>query len=426
MKHQPADSSEALRVLGLQQPVRVLTKPRLDERRVRGMWHRIERASHGQPGWQGLLAPTRLLPAVALALLLLVGWGMLRPFQPSAPHGPLVTAEGQRFESIEASGQQAARVSFADGSQIEAAPGARVEGLAATASEFVVLLRRGQARFAVTPGGPRRWLIEARGARVEVVGTAFSVESQAGSFSVRVESGVVLVRSPLLADGVQRLGAGQALHLDLGQATEAALGVTSGREQQPRDTPAAEARPRPDELAVKRAREQNAREPLRARRRPATSAAQRSSAQPPADSHVPDSAVELWEQADAARRAGHAARAAQLLQELIEAYPRDSQAGLAAYTLGVLQLEQLAAPRAAAQRFRQALELGIAAGLRESCYLRQAEALRHAGDTAAARQIARQYLRGFPLGEHRDAMERLLTAPGSMDGTHGTRGGRTR
>jgi hypothetical protein len=102
-----------------------------------------------------------------------------------------------------------------------------------------------------------------------------------------------------------------------------------------------------------------------------------------------------------------------LLEQLIAEHPEDSQAALGAYTIGVLQLEQLAQPRAAARHFEQALELGIASGLRESCYLRWAEALRLAGDPHAASKLAREYLRSYPLGEQRETMQRLLEPGGS-------------
>lgn len=445
MKHAPASSSRTLAALGLRQPVRLLTSQQLDERRVLAMWQGIERRSRTNARRldsaatplgalaatlrraslmrAALLSPSRLALAVALTLLLVMGWSQLLSSPLPAPAGPLVTATGQRFESVEAGEQHPERVSFADGSHIEAAPGTRVEGLAATDSEFVVLLRRGQARFSVTPGGPRRWLVEARGARIEVVGTVFSVESRAGSFAVRVEAGVVLVRSPLLADGVQRLSAGQTLRLEVGLDAET--------EVEPAPTSAPKAAPPPAPTPAEPAPEWGRERAARglANHQPRAAAVPLPQRKPPqrgtAEGRAPDSAVELWAQADAARRAGDAASAAGLLERLIDEYPRDSQAGLGAYTLGVLQLEQLAAPRAAARRFRQALELGIAAGLRESCYLRQTEALRHAGDEGAARQVARQYLRSFPMGEQRDAMQRLLTAHESPDSARGRRGGRS-
>lgn len=415
MKHDAAETSRVLAALGLPQPLRQLTRPRLDERRVLGIWQKVEQRSRSKlERRRGLLSPGRLGLAVSLTLLLVMGWALVRSLAPRSPLLPLVTAEGQRFESVEAGGQHGERVSFADGSQIEADPGTRIEGLAATSGEFVVLLRRGRARFSVTPGGPRRWLIEARGASVEVVGTVFSVESRAGVFAVHVEAGVVLIRSSLLADGVQRVSAGQTLRLDV------------ELELEPEATPA------PEEARVskppERAAPPAAQTPARAEGEARSTRPRRALAVPQRanDGRSPDSAVELWARADEARRSGDAAHAARLLQHLIEQYPEDSQAGLGAYTLGVLQLEQLAAPRAAAQRFRQALELGIATGLRESCYLRQVEALRHAGDEPAARRVARQYLRSFPLGEQRDAMQQLISGHEPLNGTRGTRGGQSR
>jgi len=122
------------------------------------------------------------------------------------------------------------------------------------------------------------------------------------------------------------------------------------------------------------------------------------------------SAAELWTGADQARQSGDAARAAALLERLLYEHPGDSQAALGAYTLGVLQLEQLASPRAAAQRFAQALELGLATGLQESCYVRRAEALRQSGDGSELRRVASEYLRRFPAGAQREAMQRLLVA----------------
>src|SRR5262245_9718615 len=141
MKREPVEASVALALLGLRQPVQELTRQQLDERRVLGMWQQIERRSRGgAERRQGALSPPRLALAAALPLLLVLGWSLLRSTTLQAPSVPLVTAQGQRFESLEASNGSAASVSFADGSQIEAAPGTRVEGLAATASEFVVLL----------------------------------------------------------------------------------------------------------------------------------------------------------------------------------------------------------------------------------------------------------------------------------------------
>jgi transmembrane sensor len=417
-----AKQSAALAALGLEPPLRRLSQVSVDEWTVRRMWDAIQLRSAGAQerargrfaapaGARGRLALALLVGLLGTGLLLtgLLGTGLLGTGLPGMEwlalrsprtavfQGPLVTSEGKRFESVEAVTGSAALVNFADGSHIEASPGARVEGLAATASEFVLLVRRGQARFAVTPGGPRRWLIETRGASVEVVGTVVSVESGTGFVAVQVEKGVVLVRSPLLADGVRRVSAGQALRLSTGSLSE-------GMERPPGTTAedVADGLSAPEVPADSADTSQSVSSPAE---RPSAS-----HSRAPRPAH--GSAARLWSRADDARRAGQAARAAELLERLLLEHPGDSQAALAAYTLGVLQLEQLARPRAAAQRFRQALELGIAVGLRESCFVLRAEALRQAGDADALRRVAREYLRSYPMGEQRDAMQQLLEQSG--------------
>ena len=393
-----ARGSAALRLLELDAPLRGSSRLSLDEWTVRRMWGNIQLRAVGSARAR---AVARRRPKWAWALacvpLLVAGWMLIgTPWRTRVFQGPLVTSEGKRFESLEAPARESARIGFADGSQIEVAPGARLEGLAATANEFVLLLRRGKAHFSVTPGGPRRWLIEARGASVEVVGTHFSVESGKGVMAVSVESGIVLVRSPLLADGVQRLGAGQSLRLDTGSSEDAldhALGAAAAKAPAATEAEAERAaRGKPDGLA------------RAATERPVSKLSTK------AQRRTRESAADLWSGADRARRAGDAEHAVELLERLLAEHPEDSQAALGAYTIGVLQLEQLARPRAAARRFEQALELGIASGLRESCTLRWAEALRQAGADDALRGVARDYLRNYPLGEQRDAMQKLLDA----------------
>jgi len=386
--------SAALAAARLRRPVRELTRLSVDEWTVRRMWEGIQRRSAGRVApaparsrWRGTTALALGL-GVVLVVTLAVGasWLLLggSTERSQAAHAavPLLTEDGQRFEALEAAaGAQPAQLAFADGSSIEALPGARVEGLAATGSEFVVLVRQGRARFSVTPGGPRRWLIETKSARVEVVGTVLSVENGADFVEVRVDTGVVLVRSPLLSDGVQRIQAGQSLRLQTPPAVPPRAAAPHPRELPPDAAPSAAARTKSAEPVERLGR-----------RRPGSSAA------------------ELWTGADQARQFGDAARAAALLERLLYEHPGDSQAALGAYTLGVLQLEQLARPRAAARSFARALELGLATGLQESCYVRRVEALRQAGDVSELRRVADEYVRRFPAGAQRDAMQRLLEA----------------
>jgi hypothetical protein len=381
------EGSGALAELGLEAPLVHLATPSIDEWAVRRMWEGIVRR-------RAAAAPSLEMRRLVVALSALVALGVCAAvfsvlrilpanLDASRPAGPLLTREAEPFERLEAPPAAAAsaaparvapsaRVDFADGSSIEAAAGARVDALASSADEFAVAVRRGRAHFRVTPGGPRLWRIEARNARVEVLGTALWVESHDTGTRVQVDVGRVLVRSPELPGGAQIVGAGESLEL---AATPAAT----------------------DEA---RASVEPALAPVEPSALPGRSSAR--TARP-----APSRAAELWEEADEARRSGQPARAAALLGRLLQDYPADSQVALAAFTRGVLQLERLAQPALAALSFQRALELGIGAALREDVYLRWAEALDRSGGGERIEAVLAEYERFYPLGRHRGAIERL-------------------
>jgi tetratricopeptide (TPR) repeat protein len=182
----------------------------------------------------------------------------------------------------------------------------------------------------------------------------------------QVDVGRVLARSPELPGGVQTVGAGQSMR----SSTESPPAIE-----------AASAAP----LA-----------PLAPK--PAARSAERS----------PTRAAELWQGVDDARRRGQPIRAAALLSRLLRDYPADSQVALAAFTLGVLQLERLEQPAEAARSFERAIELGIGAALREDAYLRWAEALDRAGASARIEALLADYARRYPHGRQRAAIQALL------------------
>jgi hypothetical protein len=320
---------------------------------------------------------------------------------PAPVADPLLTRDARRFEALEApppppassdapsrtaaAKPASARVDFADGSSIEATPGARVEALASSPGEFRVAVRRGLAQFRVTPGGPRRWRIEASHAQVEVLGTVLWVESDAAGTSVRVDVGSVLVRSAELPGGSRRVAAGESVR----------LGAPSGGHEAGGETPPSE--PATPEAAPGKAGAEDEAAPLEPSRR----------RQPARLGVVRHSAAALWEGADEARRTGQTARAAALLERLIERHPEDSQVALAAFTLGVLQLDRLQRPLDAADSFQLALELGIGAALRDDAYLRWAEALSQVRDRVRLVRVSAEYARLYPRGRHRSAIDQL-------------------
>lgn len=103
--------------------------------------------------------------------------------------------------------------------------------------------------------------------------------------------------------------------------------------------------------------------------------------------------------ADEARREGRDQEAAAIL-ERASALRGDPAAGLAAFTLGRLELDALRRPARAARAFSLALDLRLPPRLREDAAARLVEAHVAAGDTRAAAAAADAYLRDYPNGRH--------------------------
>lgn len=112
------------------------------------------------------------------------------------------------------------RVTFEDASSITAtAANTLVDALALTDRDVILRLAHGAIDVHVIKGGTRKWVIEAGELRVEVIGTRFSLSRSTTRVAVSVLEGVVLVRSPRLADGVERLTPGQHRELTIAAST---------------------------------------------------------------------------------------------------------------------------------------------------------------------------------------------------------------
>lgn len=343
----------------LPDPISDVLEDTVDEARVHRLWRGIEQ---GRPRrrWPAPVAVVGLAAAAALVL-----WIASRPPTP-APDGSLATAGGAPLASVV---EQTLELS--DGSRVVPEPGARLELLRNDGRAVSWLLVRGAARFEVTPGGPRTWSVEAGLATVEVVGTVFTVSRREEAVEVSVERGVVLVRGDRVPDRARRLTAGQSLRVD---APLAAVAPT------PRAAEPAEAEPVEPPLP----------EPV------APTVAEPTSPRP-----APPAldAAALLEQADLARGAGQPEEAARLLARAA-ALDGDPDAGLAAFTLGRLELDQLGRPDRAEAAFARALALRLPPRLREDAMARRVDALARAGRAAEARTAADAYLAAHPNGRH--------------------------
>jgi transmembrane sensor len=119
-----------------------------------------------------------------------------------------------------------------------------------------------------------------------------------------------------------------------------------------------------------------------------------------------DPAAALYADADRARRSGHAAEAAELLEKAVSAESSGHRAALAAFTLGRLYLEELGKPAAATRAFERSLHAGPPRGLEEDVRARLVEARTKVGDSEGARRAASEYRARFPGGRRTADVER--------------------
>jgi transmembrane sensor len=232
-------------------------------------------------------------------------------------------------------------------------------------------LVKGAARFAVVHDVARPFRVSVGSAVVEDVGTVFSLRRLSNAVAeVSVDEGRVRVTA---ADATFDVGAGERRTFAIEvQGPDAAA------------EPEARA-PRVASVASWRPLAENGRFGEAYVAMKATGA-----------SSVRDEAGELLLAADVARMSGHPAEAVPYLERLLRSRASDPRAGLAAFTLGRVLLEDLGRPAEAASAFGRARRAG--GPLAEDALARQIEALSRAGDPAGARSLALEYRKAYPNG----------------------------
>lgn len=270
-------------------------------------------------------------------------------------------------------------VRLEDSSRIELAADSRVELAESTPDAVRLRLRRGSVRCDVTRHDNRRFLVEALGVEVRVVGTLFSVAIGEGErqVDVAVERGSVEVRARGEAGTYRKIGAGERWSVALADAVP--------------DASAAPASTAPAAPAVPPSQDDAATAP-----EPAPAPAD---VRPQLDDE-PASARELLDLANLARRSGDVAAAARAYELLLARYPNDPRVGLAAFELGRLRLERLGNPSGAVAALERAVARAPSRGLREDALARLVQAHAAAGDTARCRRARERYLSEYPDGVH--------------------------
>jgi transmembrane sensor len=364
-------------------PLHGVLSDRFEEPSVVRMWRGIDQRLSRRPSRAGYFA-------IAVAAAALVG-AFAFALNRAPARGPLLLSAGGVPAVLEAeSGTLPAR--FADGSRIELSRGSRVEVLRNDARSFVSVLRRGQGTFDVEPGGPRRWVVEAGLASVEVVGTRFSVARSAGRVDVIVERGAVVVRAETLPGGTRRLEAGQRVEVHAALAAgESAARTAAGPASV---SHAAESLPTPLEA-------------LELEAAPPQPAASGASLRPSLAARPVASELDVdahFAAADAARRRGDREAAARYLEIIIERAPAsDPRRGMAALTLARLTVD--AEPARAAGALDESMS-DMPKSLAEDALARLVQAEGRAGRRENARKLAREYSERFPDGHRAEDVKR--------------------
>ena len=336
--------------------------------------------------------------ALALALVLLVPrWlgspsaGELRGAWQgkSVPERSRVVAPPERGETL----------SFSDGSQLEL--GARAEiALSKLAPEQAHLeLARGHVDATIHKGTGRAWTLAAGPYSVHVVGTAFSVDWDAGSrfFAVNVREGKVLVTGGELRTGGILLGAGERIERqgppaaagDEAQASPASPMDAPPPAVEPSSPPAAASVVPPIDDFRPQAAHGNWAGAMAAARRAGLERLSRDL-----------SAKDLLLLANTARYAGSSSEARGALLKLRERFPRSPSAAHAALLLAS-QAEDRDKDFGEAERWLRTFLMESPQGeLAAGARARLLAMLLKRGAQAEAEQVARDYLRLHPNGQH--------------------------
>jgi transmembrane sensor len=109
--------------------------------------------------------------------------------------------------------------------------------------------------------------------------------------------------------------------------------------------------------------------------------------------------------ADAARLSGHAEHAVEYLAQVVSRHRNSPVAPLAAFTLGRVYLDKLGQPDKAADAFELAQALAPNGSLAQDALAREVEALSKGGSAQKAYLRAQEYLRRYPNGQRRRAVQ---------------------
>ncbi len=378
---------------------------------------RLDSARRAGPGWNAgrqqqvkwalmsrLDQPRRRSPffvlaigCAATAMIGVVGWRTL------ASRGTEVTRRTGSTglpAPLAASGTERPLPKLADGSSIVLdGPSAILKKTVETADEVAFQLEAGGAHFEVAPRPSRVFRVHAGPVTVQVIGTRFHVQRQKNRSHITVDRGRVLVS---WWGGSRELTAGEEgifPPTDETPKASAPLGIPfSPRVSSGWHAPGASRGSSASHAASASRTPPVSHVPPGSPVEPAAKPTAAVTGPMPERSGSPSGPEALFQRADRARTEGRSDAAIVNLREIVERYPGDPHAPVAAFTMGRLLLETQGKSRQAAQAFGQARALAHGGPLVEDALAREVEALHMTGDSSAARQRAELYVQLFPSG----------------------------
>lgn len=360
---------------------------------------KIARASrHVEPEWTASRAPAverrmlirrarRRLAAILLPAALALTLGIAAWKHPAPTPRAALELPGDSAPPLDGV------IHFDDGSvAAPLSPSSVVRAAEVRPTAVLINVERGAAHFEVTPNPARVFRVVSAGVLVEVIGTGFVVERRDTTVHVAVEHGRVRVH---WSNGDTELGSGEARDIPIVAAPPTAIALAPAEDAGAATSPTApSASPTPPAPSA-------AARPRGAWRSLAGSGDfDRAYAALKAEgaAGVRDEPAELLLASDVARLSHHAAEAVAPLQRVIDSFPGDPRAPLAAFTLGRVLLDELGRPADAARVFARTRSLASSGPLAEDALAREVESLWRAGETSLARGRAEEYVARYPGG----------------------------
>lgn len=413
-------------VADAQEPLVAATERRALVRR------RLENSSlHAQARTSRLRAPSPRQWAFGVTVLVGIAFGLgvgltNRPKTLTA----VVASTGTAFIKggwVDAPEAAAVPIRFSDGTKVDVAPKAKLRLLELGERGAKLSLESGRARVEVAHGESRLWLLSAGPFLVHVTGTRFDFgwNPKDDQFDLILSEGQVEIAGCGFGEG-RKLVAGQTVKASCregsvhvaydGAPPDAPLFVPAST---PTAAPSAVPSPQLETL------------PTREPRSPPSGG----SAGPPgamnwqqlaklgrygealAEAHrrgfelecARNGPGELALLGEAAQRAQEPKRARQAWLALRKRFPGAPQAAVAAFSLGVMEFDQLHSSTGAAGWFRTYLRENPSGPLRREARGRLLEALQ-SSDGEELRMLAADYLRDYPVGPHAALARRVLNS----------------